>query len=128
MNIGTVAEITGLSTKSIRLYEEKGIIATPPRTESGYREYSEKHLQQLNLVSRAKNAGFSLAECKEFVQLANNPSRKSSEVKTKAALKLTEVRHKIAHLQEIEKQLAEWVDACPGNAESTCPIIDDLTK
>ena len=74
MNIGAVAKLTGLSSKSIRMYEDKGIISSPARSDSGYREYSDKHIQELNLVSRAKNAGFSLQECKEFVQLAHNPN------------------------------------------------------
>ncbi|ELC3205936.1 Cu(I)-responsive transcriptional regulator [Vibrio parahaemolyticus] len=128
MNIGAVAKLTGLSSKSIRLYEDKGIISQPARSDSGYREYSDNHIQELNLVSRAKNAGFSLQECKEFVQLANNPNRKSSEVKERTMDKLREVEEKIAHLMEIKKQLEGWVSACPGDAKSRCPIIDELTK
>ncbi|MGI9948721.1 Cu(I)-responsive transcriptional regulator [Vibrio hyugaensis] len=128
MNIGAVATLTGLSSKSIRMYEEKGIISPPARSDSGYREYSDKHIQELNLVSRAKNAGFSLQECKEFVQLAHNPHRKSSEVKARTMDKLQEVEQKIAHLLEIKMQLESWVSACPGDAESRCPIIDELTK
>ncbi|EHD0105626.1 Cu(I)-responsive transcriptional regulator [Vibrio parahaemolyticus] len=128
MNIGAVAKLTGLSSKSIRLYEDKGIISPPARSDSGYREYSDNHIQELNLVSRAKNAGFSLQECKEFVQLAHNPNRKSNEVKERTMDKLREVEEKIAHLMEIKKQLEGWVSACPGDAKSRCPIIDELTK
>ncbi|CAM2949272.1 MULTISPECIES: Cu(I)-responsive transcriptional regulator [Vibrio] len=128
MNIGSVAKLTGLSSKSIRLYEDKGVISSPNRSEAGYREYSEQHIQELNLVSRAKNAGFSLAECKEFVELAHNPERKSREVKAKAQEKLKEVEVKIRQLKEIEKQLKSWVNACPGDEGSDCPIIEDLTK
>ena len=128
MNIGAVAKLTGLSSKSIRLYEDKGIISPPVRSDSGYREYSDNHIQELNLVSRAKNAGFSLQECKEFVQLAHNPNRKSSEVKARTMDKLREVEEKIAHLMEIKTQLEGWVSSCPGDAESRCPIIDELTK
>ncbi|NUW69990.1 Cu(I)-responsive transcriptional regulator [Vibrio coralliilyticus] len=128
MNIGSVAKLTGLSSKSIRLYEEKGVITPPTRSDAGYREYGDQHVQELNLVSRAKNAGFSLAECKEFVELAHNPKRKSSEVKAKAQEKLKEVELKIRELREIEKQLKGWVNACPGDENSDCPIIEDLTK
>ena len=128
MNIGEMSTLTGLSSKSIRLYEEKGIISAPHRSDSGYREYSSQHLQELNLVSRAKNAGFSLIECKEFVQLAHNPERKSSEVKARAQEKLDEVQLKIKQLQEIERQLQQWVSSCPGDGNSKCPIMDDLTK
>lgn len=128
MNIGAVAKLTGLSSKSIRLYEDKGLITAPLRSDSGYREYGEQHVQQLKLISRAKNAGFSLIECKEFVHLASNPNRKSSEVKAKAKEKLKEVELKIRQLQEIERQLKSWVSSCPGNSDSHCPIIEDLTK
>ncbi|WP_295893694.1 Cu(I)-responsive transcriptional regulator [uncultured Vibrio sp.] len=128
MNIGNVANLTGLSSKSIRLYEEKGIITPPIRSEAGYREYSSKNVQELSLIARAKNAGFSLLECKELVQLAQNPNRKSSEVKIKTKEKLDEIELKIKELTEIKDQLESWVSACPGNAESQCPIIDDLTK
>ncbi|MCK6265850.1 Cu(I)-responsive transcriptional regulator [Vibrio sp. ZSDE26] len=128
MNIGTVSKRTGLSSKSIRLYEEKGIISAPIRSESGYREYSSKNVQELSLIARAKNAGFSLLECKELVQLAQNPNRKSSEVKSKTKEKLDEIQMKIDELTEIKNQLENWVSACPGNADSQCPIIDDLTK
>ncbi|MEL7291653.1 MAG: Cu(I)-responsive transcriptional regulator [Pseudomonadota bacterium] len=128
MNIGAVAKLTGLSSKSIRLYEEKALITPPLRSESGYREYSQQHVVELKLISRAKNAGFSLIECKELVQLAQNNNRKSSEVKAKAKEKLQEVEHKIAQLKEIETQLKSWVSACPGDSGSECPIIEELTK
>lgn len=128
MNIGDIAKLTGLSSKSIRLYEEKQIITSPQRSESGYRIYTQQHVVELKLIARAKNAGFSLIECKELVQLAQNHNRKSSEVKAKAKEKLREVEHKIAQLQEIEAQLKSWVSACPGDSGSQCPIIEELTK
>ena len=128
INIGKVCEMTQLSPKSIRLYEEKGLISKPNRSESGYREYSNEHIEQLKLIARAKSAGFSLTECKEFVSLASNPCRKSSEVKEKTQRKLDEVEQKIEQLKKIQEQLLRWLDACPGNTESHCPIIDDLTK
>lgn len=70
----------------------------------------------------------SLQECKEFVQLAQNPNRKSSEVKEKTKEKLAEIEQKLAHLHEIKKQLESWVSSCPGNSDSHCPIIEELTK
>ncbi|WP_428776323.1 Cu(I)-responsive transcriptional regulator [Vibrio sp.] len=128
MNIGVVADLTGLSSKSIRLYEDKGIITPPLRTDAGYREYTDHHVVELKLISRAKNAGFSLAECRDFVRLAQNPNRKSSEVKAHAEEKLKEVELKLRELNEIKKQLKGWISACPGDGGSHCPIIDDLTK
>ena len=57
MNIGDIAKLTGLSSKSIRLYEEKQLITPPRRSDSGYREYGDQHVQELNLISRAKTLG-----------------------------------------------------------------------
>ncbi|MFW7523426.1 Cu(I)-responsive transcriptional regulator [Vibrio ostreicida] len=128
MNIGSVAKLTGLSSKSIRFYEKKGIISSPARSDSGYREYNHHHVAELKLVSRAKNAGFALAECKEFVELANDPRRTSREVKARAEEKLKEIQVKICELKEMEGQLKQWVSACPGDENSQCPIIEDLTK
>ncbi|WP_282175993.1 Cu(I)-responsive transcriptional regulator [Vibrio nereis] len=128
MNIGEVAKITGLSSKSIRLYEDKKLITPPSRSESGYREYRDLHIHELNMISRAKNAGFSLVECKEFVELAHNPNRKSREVKEKTREKLKEVENKIRELKEIEKQLNSWISSCPGDEGNQCPIIEELLK
>ena len=128
MNISQVSKQTQLSAKSIRLYEEKGLISAPLRSENGYRTYSRKHIDELLVIARAKRVGFTLDECKSLVNLANNPERTSAEVKAKAREKLDEVNAKLAELNEIKQQLEEWVDKCPGNAGSDCPIIDDLTS
>jgi MerR family copper efflux transcriptional regulator len=128
MNIGEISKQTNLSAKSIRLYEEKGIISPLQRSESGYREFSQHHINELNLISRAKNAGFSLQECKEFAEMSRNPKRESRVVKLHAKTKLVEVDAKIAELLEMKAQLECWISACPGDSDSYCPIIDDLTK
>ncbi|NLS12178.1 Cu(I)-responsive transcriptional regulator [Vibrio sp. SM6] len=128
MNIGEIAKRTGLSSKAIRMYEEKGLITAPSRSEGDYRVYGDVQLQELNLIARAKLAGFSLLECGEFVQLARDPNRKSAEVKAHAQDKLNEVNQKIAALTQIKHQLEQWVSRCPGDEGSGCPIIDDLTR
>ena len=91
MNISVIAKRTGLSAKSIRLYEKKGIISSPTRNASGYRQYTDKQLGELNLIYRAKKAGFSLLECKDLVELAHSPMRTSSEVKVRTCKKLQEM-------------------------------------
>lgn len=128
MNISQVSKQTQLSAKSIRLYEQKGLISAPLRSENGYRIYSRQHIDELLVIARAKRVGFTLDECKSLVNLAKNPERTSAEVKEKAKEKLSEVNAKLAELIEIKQQLEEWVNKCPGNSGSDCPIIDDLTS
>ncbi len=128
MNISEVAKKTGLTTKSIRLYEEKKIISSPARSENGYRIYSAKHVDELSIVAKAKRVGFTLDECRDMVSLAFRPNRTSAEVKSRTSEKLAEVKRKIAELQVIEKQLEAWLTQCPGDANAACPIVDDLMQ
>ncbi|GEM75785.1 Cu(I)-responsive transcriptional regulator [Vibrio sagamiensis] len=128
MNISVIAKRTGLSAKSIRLYEKKGIISSPTRNASGYRQYTDKQLGELNLIYRAKKAGFSLLECKDLVELAHSPMRTSSEVKVRTCKKLQEIEAQIEYLIDIKAQLQQWISSCPGNEQQNCPIIDELIK
>ena len=126
MNISEAAKRTNLSTKSIRLYEDKGVITAPLRSENGYRSYDKKQIKELGIVAKARSAGFSLDECRALVELADNPCRESADVKAKALSKLEEVNKKIEELLAIQKTLKEWVEQCPGDSNSHCPIIDSL--
>lgn len=126
MNVSKVAKLTGLTPKSIRFYESKGITSQAIRSANGYRTYSEKHIEELQLVARARSAGFSLDECKSLLELAVNPSRTSAEVKAKTRDKLVEIETKIAELNLMKNQLESWISECPGDEGKECPIIDNL--
>ncbi|MDE1232678.1 Cu(I)-responsive transcriptional regulator [Vibrio aestuarianus] len=126
MNISQVAQLTGLTAKSIRLYEEKGLITPPLRSENGYRHYQQGHVDDLLLIARSKRVGFSLEECKSLITLANDPARTSFSVKEKAKEKLQDVSRKLVELELIKQQLEEWINECPGDEGSDCPIIDNL--
>lgn len=126
MNISQVSKVTQLSSKSIRLYEDKGLISAPIRSVNGYRQYSDSHIEELLIVARAKRVGFTLEECKALVHLANNSETTSAEVKRRAEEKLLEVKAKLEELTVIKNQLEKWVAECPGDSGKICPIMDDL--
>ncbi|MFH0264786.1 Cu(I)-responsive transcriptional regulator [Vibrio rumoiensis] len=127
MNISQASSLTGLSAKSIRFYEDKGIITPPRRLNNGYRDYQESQLEQLKIVARARMVGFHLDECKALVELASDPCRTSYKVKETTKAKLAEVDKKLAELTLIRQQLVEWINECPGDNGPNCPIIDGLT-
>ena len=81
MNISDVAKITGLTSKAIRFYEEKGLVTPPMRSENGYRTYTQQHLNELTLLRQARQVGFNLEESGELVNLFNDPQRHSADVK-----------------------------------------------
>ncbi|MFC5076889.1 HTH-type transcriptional regulator CueR [Vibrio thalassae] len=128
MKIGQVSEITGLTTKTIRFYEERQIISPPKRTINGYRFYTDEHVRELSFISNARKAGFSLDECQYLLSLEKDTHRRSESVRQFASDKLLDVQNQIEALKKVEKRLAEWIKACPGNEQSYCPIINKLKK
>ncbi|MGQ0842810.1 MAG: heavy metal-responsive transcriptional regulator [Sporichthyaceae bacterium] len=69
MLIGELAQASGLTTKTIRFYEERGLIAAPPRTAGGYRDYPEQALGRLRFIRDAQSAGLTLAELRSILAL-----------------------------------------------------------
>jgi DNA-binding transcriptional MerR regulator len=69
MQIGEVAERTGLSLRTIRYYEEVGLVAPSARTSGGFRLYSETDVARLRLVRRMKPLDFSLEEMKDVLSV-----------------------------------------------------------
>ena len=126
MNISEVAKKTGLTSKAIRFYEEKGLVTPPLRSENGYRSYSAKHLEELMLLRQARQVGFNLEECREMVQLFNNPQRHSADVKARTLDKVAEIEAHIQELTLMRERLLALAASCPGDESAECPIINDL--
>ncbi len=93
-NISDVAKITGLTSKAIRFYEEKGLVTPPMRSKNGYRTYTQQHLNELTLLRQARQVGFNLEESGELVNLFNDPQRHSADVKRRTLEKVAEMGQK----------------------------------
>jgi len=126
MNISDVAKKTGLTSKAIRFYEEKGVVTPPVRAENGYRSYNGHHLDELNLLRQARQVGFTLDECRELVALFNDPSRHSADVKARTLQKADEIAAHIEELHAMRARLLALAEACPGDDSAECPIINNL--
>lgn len=127
MNISDVAKKTGLTSKAIRFYEEKGLVTPPLRSENGYRSYTQQQLNELTLLRQARLVGFNLEECGELVNLFNNPARHSADVKARTLQKVADIEQHIKELQAMRRQLLELANACPGDDSADCPIMDNLS-
>lgn len=126
MNISDVAKRTGLTSKAIRFYEEKGVVTPPLRSENGYRSYNHHHLEELNLLRQARQVGFTLDECRELVALFNNPARHSADVKARTLQKAAEIAAHIEQLHAMRARLLALAETCPGDTSADCPIINNL--
>tara|TARA_A100001011_G_C14050713_1_gene731737 strand:+ start:261 stop:647 length:387 start_codon:yes stop_codon:yes gene_type:complete len=127
MFIQQVAKKLNITTRTIRHYEDLGIIKSD-RLENNYRVYDEKNYDKLKFLVRARNLGFSLKECKELIKLFENNTRQSSLVREIAKKKLNDLKLQIKELQNLKISLEWLVNKCPGNEKPDCPIIDELAK
>ncbi|WP_275553716.1 Cu(I)-responsive transcriptional regulator [Mixta sp. Marseille-Q2659] len=128
MNISDVAKKTGLTSKAIRFYEEKGLVTPPLRSENGYRSYTAHHLEELTLLRQARQVGFNLDECRELLHLFNDPARHSADVKARTLQKVKEIEAHICELNLMRERLLALADSCPGDESADCPIINNLAS
>lgn len=125
MNIGTAAEKSGLPPKTIRYYEEIGLLKAD-RAENGYRDYSMPDVHRLRFLKRSRSLGFSVEECRQLLSLYGDKERESADVKAIAQTKLAEIDRKIAELASLRGLLSHLVHNCHGDERTDCPIIDGL--
>lgn len=113
MNISDAAAQTGLPAKTIRYYEEIGLI-TPLRDTNGYRVFGDTDLHKLTFLARSRALGFSIEDCRALLALYEDQSRASSDVKRIARAHLDEIELKIADLNAMRDTLSDLVRACGG--------------
>ena len=126
MKIGDVAEASGLPAKTIRYYEDIGLIR-PARGLNGYRDFADSDVHKLAFLARARSLGFSIRECRTLLSLYEDRERASADVKALAEAHLRRIDRKIAELAGLRGTLAELVARCHGDARPDCPILDDLS-
>jgi MerR family copper efflux transcriptional regulator len=126
MNIGEAASASGVSAKSIRYYEAAGLIATAGRTGGGYRVYTQADLYVLRFIKRARDLGFSIERIRRLLDLWQDKSRASRDVKRLALDHVAEITAKIAAMSTVRDAVQELADKCDGDDRPECPILHDL--
>lgn len=127
MNIGDVAKRTDMPVKTIRYYEDIGLIR-PLRDTNGYRVFREADMHKLAFLGRARALGFSIEDCRTLMALYEDESRASADVKRLAQQHLQQIGDKITQLQSMQATLVDLVDACAGDNRPDCPILRDLAS
>ena len=125
MNIQGASQLSNLPAKTIRYYEDVGLIA-PSRAANGYRDFDAGDVARLAFIARARHLGFSMGEVRALLDLQDNPSRRSAEVKALARDHLAELDRKLAELTQMRQDLKALFDACPGDDSADCAILSGL--
>ncbi len=125
MNIGEVAAQTGLPAKTIRYYEDIGLV-TAGRGANGYRVFQNTDAHKLTFLGRARALGFSIEHCRELLALWEDRGRASADVRAVAIGHLDDIEAKISALAAMRDTLSELVQNCAGDGRPDCPILKGL--
>ena len=125
MNINQAAAESGLPVKTIRYYEEIGLVA-PTRQDNGCRDYAGPGLHKLTFLQRSRGLGFSIEDCRVLLSLYEDKDRASSDVEKLAETHDTRINQKISELQSLRSTLGHLIASCRSDTRADCPILNNL--
>ncbi|NDV86455.1 Cu(I)-responsive transcriptional regulator [Aurantimonas aggregata] len=125
MNIGEASRLSGLPPKTLRYYEEVGLV-TPARSTNGYRNYRDRDVHMLRFLQRSRSLGFSIDEARRLLALYGDENRKSEDVKRLASRRMAEIDRKIAELMSLKRVLVDLTEQCHGGGGPDCPILEEI--
>ena len=126
-HIGALAADFGLNPKTIRYYEDIGLLTSPKRTASGYRVYGEAERDQLDFILKARGIGLTLEEIGEILAMRRDGQQPCEHVVELLDKKLDAVDSQLRALHDFRGELAEMRADAAQNADSTgcvCGIIE----
>lgn len=112
--------------QTIRYYERIGLLSTPQRRSSGYREYTEEDVKRIRFIKKAQNLGFTLQEIEELLNLRVDPKTNCEEMDQRTREKIQKIEKKIQDLQQIKKALQRLIQICETSPSEQCLILDFL--
>lgn len=125
--IGEVAQQASVNKETVRYYEKRELITKPDRRRSGYRIFTQQHVNEIRFIKRAQQLGFTLSEIKEMMALRVDDDISCGEVRVKAEEKYQDVMEKIEDLKRIKNLLIDLIESCEANAQTDdCIILNAL--
>jgi len=128
MNIGEVAQASGVTAKMIRHYEEIGLIQKAKRNFANYRTYSANEVHTLRFIKQARSLGFSMQQIGALLALWQDRRRPSRKVKDLVAAHIQDLEARIQELKAMKQVLSTLAEHCHGDDRPDCPILDGLEK
>lgn len=127
LSIGELGKATATTIETIRYYERIGLLPAPPRAANNYRLYSIQHEMRLRFIRRARDLGFTIAQVRTLLRLADRPQDCCATVDAVARQHLAEVQHKIDDLVALHSELTRVADRCAGGIIAQCRIIEAIS-
>lgn len=127
MLIGELAERVGVNAKTIRYYEEIGLLPDPERTDAGYRVYGRGDVERLRFIRQAQQLDLRLDEIAEILALRDRGERPCAYVLDVAAERLADLDRRIEQMQQARRDLRSLLreaDGLAGEPAEFCPLIE----
>jgi len=128
MQIGIVAKKIGLSVDAIRFYERNALLPRPPRTQGGFRRYSESDVDTLAFIRRVQGLGFNSARFGRLLNLRGNRLQPCAPVRHRLEEKLSDVQRKLADLHKLEHELRLALRSCNKELPASDPLIAQFER
>jgi MerR family transcriptional regulator, Zn(II)-responsive regulator of zntA len=120
VRIGELAAQAGINAKTLRFYEEKGLLPPPQRTANGYREYEPAVLSRLDFIRRGRAAGLTLAQIRDIIEVRESGDAPCGHVYQLLTERLADLDRHIADLQVLRAVLVQKRDHAESADPSTC--------
>lgn len=127
MNVGEAATRSGLPVKTVRYYADIGLVEPMGRSQAGYRIYGETEVSKLTFIRRARAFDFSVNDCRELLDLYQDKTRSSRDVKAMALTRLKQIDDKLSELHKLRDELALVAKECHGDNRPDCPILNSFS-
>ena len=120
MRIGTLADLSGLSTQTIRYYESIDLLPEPERTPSGYRDYSVDIAERLRFIRDAQASGLTLTDVRTLLAMKDAGLATCAHTRSMLDRHLADIDAQIARLQAARAELTELSDRARRLDPTTC--------
>lgn len=126
MLIGELAHQTGVAARTLRFYEDQGLLPPPDRTPAGYRTYPEQAADRVRFIKDAQAAGFTLAQIQEILEIRDTGQPPCAHVADLVGRRLAEVEARIRELRNVRRHLQAVAARAEGFDSSDCGGFCDL--
>ena len=121
MRIGELAAAAGTTTKTLRFYEDRGLLPRTERAANGYRDYGPEALSRLDFIRRGRIAGLTLAQIREVIDIRDAGEAPCHHVYELFAARVLDIERQIADLDALRADLSQRRDQAGEADPSACP-------